>query len=171
MLVLITNHVLSGAVTGAIIRRPVPAFLAGVASHFVLDALPHWGRVSPERFLQVAVADGLTGLAAMAALAAAAPPGRRVAVVAGMAGAALPDLDKPAMLWFGFSPWPGSVDRFHRWIQDEAPDRLGWEAVAACLLAATALAVLRRGPGGRGSGAGARTEAGPRHRAREHSHA
>ena len=89
----ITNHVLSGAVTGAVVRRPVPAFLAGVASHFALDALPHWGKAGEEHFLRAAVADGLTGLAAMAVLTAAAGPGRRAAVLAGMAGAALPDLD------------------------------------------------------------------------------
>ena len=139
----ITNHVLSGAVTGAVVRRPVPAFLAGVASHFVLDALPHWGKVEPECFLQAAVADGLTGLAAMAVLTAVAPPGRRAAVLAGMAGAALPDLDKPIELWFGASPWPPPVDRFHRWIQDEAPDRLGLEAMTASMLAVSAVALLR----------------------------
>ncbi len=140
----ITNHVLSGAVTGAVVRRPVPAFLAGVASHFVLDALPHWGTAEPERFLRVAVADGLTGLAAMAALTAAARPGRRAAVLAGMAGAALPDLDKPAGLWFGICPWPRPVDSFHRWIQDEQPDRLGLETMAAILLAVPAVALVRK---------------------------
>ena len=41
---LVTNHVLSGAAIGAAVRRPVPAFLLGVASHFALDAAPHWGR-------------------------------------------------------------------------------------------------------------------------------
>lgn len=141
---LITNHVLSGALTGALMRRPGPAFLTGVVSHFVLDALPHWGNwQEPGRFLRIAVADGLTGLAAMALLTAAAPPERRAAVVAGMAGAALPDLDKPAMLWFGFSPWPAAVDRFHRYIQDEAVDRFRHEAVAATLLAASALTAFR----------------------------
>ena len=64
--VLLTNHVLSGALIGAVVRRPVPAFAAGVASHFVLDAVPHWGDWgSIRRFLQVAVPDGLIGLAAM----------------------------------------------------------------------------------------------------------
>jgi len=152
LLVLITNHVLSGALTGGIMRRPGPAFLAGVASHFVLDGLPHWGDWrGREHFLRVAVADGLTGLAAMAALAAAAPPDLRAAVVAGMAGAALPDLDKPVMLWFGFSLWPAPVDRFHHWIQDEAADRFRREALAATVLAASALTFLRasRRHGGR----------------------
>ena len=76
--VLLTNHVLSGALIGAVVRRPVPAFAAGVASHFVLDAVPHWGDWgSIRRFLQVAVPDGLISLAAMGTLAALAPAERR----------------------------------------------------------------------------------------------
>ena len=59
----ITNHVLSGAVTGAVVRRPLPAFLAGVASHFVLDAFPHWGKVEHECFLRAAVACTVTAAA------------------------------------------------------------------------------------------------------------
>ena len=105
--VLLTNHVLSGALIGALARRPLPAFAAGVASHFVLDAVPHWGDWgSRRRFLRVAVADGLVSLAVAGAFAAASPPERRAAVLAGMAGAALPDLDKPTKLWFGWSPFP-----------------------------------------------------------------
>ena len=47
---LLTNHVLSGALIGALTRRPLPAFAAGVASHFALDAVPHWGNWgSPRR--------------------------------------------------------------------------------------------------------------------------
>ena len=100
---LVTNHVLSGALIGAVVRRPVPSFLLGVASHFVLDAVPHWGNWRDTRqFLQVAVPDGLTGLAAMAAFTATAPACRRAAVAAGMVGAALPDIDKPSLLWLGF---------------------------------------------------------------------
>ena len=46
----------------------------------------------------------------MAVFTAVAPPGRRVAVAAGMAGAALPDI-----FWqlFGFPPFPMAVIRFH----------------------------------------------------------
>jgi hypothetical protein len=41
---LVTNHVLSGAVIGAASRRrPAAAFAVGVLSHFALDAAPHWG--------------------------------------------------------------------------------------------------------------------------------
>src|SRR5207244_3749993 len=100
--VLLTNHVLSGALIGALARRPLPAFAAGVASHFVLDAVPHWGKWgSRRRFLRVAVADGLVSLAVAGAFAAVSPSARRPAVLAGMAGAALPDLGKPTRLGFG----------------------------------------------------------------------
>jgi hypothetical protein len=121
---LLTNHVLAGALIGALARRPLTAFAAGAASHFVLDAVPHWGDWgSQRRFLRVAVPDGLISLATMAAFAAASPPDRRLAVLAGMAGAALPDADKPTKLWFGWSPFPRAVDRFHNRIQREARHR------------------------------------------------
>lgn len=148
--VLLTNHVLSGALIGAVVRRPVPAFAAGVASHFVLDAVPHWGDWgSIRRFLQVAVPDGLIGLAAMGTLAALAPAERRPAVLAGMIGAALPDADKPSKLWFGFTPWPPAIDEFHQRIQPEAKGRAHIELLAAAGFAAAAVTVLRR-PAARG---------------------
>ena len=146
ILVLLTNHVLSGALIGALTRRPLPAFAAAVASHFVLDAVPHWGEWgSTRRFLQAAVPDGLVSLAVMGALAAVSPADRRPAVVAGMSGAVLPDLDKPAKLWFGGSPFPGAVDRFHSRIQREAAGRAHLELLAAAGLACAALAAIRAG--------------------------
>ena len=141
---LLTNHVLSGALIGARARGPGSAFAAGVVSHFVLDAIPHWGEWgSKRRFLRVAVADGLVSLAVGAALVAAAPPARRAAVLAGMAGAALPDADKPARLWFGRSPFPRKFDRFHLGIQREAWRRGYVEVLAAGALAPAALIALR----------------------------
>ena len=147
---LLTNHVLSGALIGALARRPVPAFAAGVASHFVLDAIPHWGDWgSRRRFLRVAVPDGLVSLAVMGALTAAAPPERRAAVLAGMTGAALPDADKPTTMWFGWSPFPAAVDRFHARIQDESFHRAPVELAAAGLFAGAALAAIRHARRGR----------------------
>ena len=151
--VLLTNHVLSGALIGALARRPAAAFTIGVASHFALDAVPHWGDWgSTRRFLQVAVPDGLISLAAMGALAALSPAEYRPAVVAGMAGAALPDLDKPAKLWFGRSPWPRAVDEFHQRIQPEASGRAHIEVLAAAGFGTAVLSVLR--PAARGGSAG-----------------
>jgi hypothetical protein len=140
---LLTNHVLSGALIGALTRRPLPAFAAGVASHFVLDAVPHWGNMDWRHFLRVAVADGLVSLAVAGALAAASPSARRAAVLAGMAGAAIPDLDKPSKLWFGRSPFPATFDRVHMGIQDEAAHRFYVELLAAAALAPAALIALR----------------------------
>jgi hypothetical protein len=158
---LLTNHVLSGALIGALARRPLPAFAAGVASHFVLDAVPHWGDWgSQRRFLRVAVADGLVSLAVVGALAAASPPARRLAVLAGMAGAALPDLDKPSNLWFGGSPFPAAVDRFHLRIQREARRRSYVEVLAAGALAPAALSALRGtapGPSSQAAGTAGRS--------------
>ena len=75
---LLTNHVLSGALIGALARRPLPAFAAGVASHFALDAVPHWGDWgSRRRYLRVAVADGLISLGVAGAVTAISPADRR----------------------------------------------------------------------------------------------
>jgi hypothetical protein len=141
---LVTNHVLSGAIIGATTHRPVHAFVLGVGSHFVLDWMPHWGKFGGgRRMLRVAVPDGLIGLAVMAAMAAVAPRERRAAVLAGMAGAALPDLDKPSRLFFGRSPFPRAVDRFHAGIQHEKSRRAHYEATAAVIFGSVALAILR----------------------------
>ena len=140
---LLVNHVLSGALIGALTRRPLPAFAAGVASHFVLDTVPHWGKWGRRSFLRVAVTDGLVSLAVAGTFAAASPPERRLAVLAGMAGASIPDLDKPAKLWFGRSPFPAAIDRFHIGIQDEALHRFYVELLAAAALAPAALIALR----------------------------
>jgi hypothetical protein len=142
---LVTNHVLSGALIGAAVRRPLPAAALGVASHFALDTVPHWGKFGGRRgMLRVGVPDGLTGLAVMGAFTAIAPRDRRLAVLAGMAGAALPDLDKPSRVFFGRSPFPRAWDRFHSRIQDEAPDRFHYEVAAAVVLSAAALALVRK---------------------------
>lgn len=155
---LVTNHVLSGAVIGAAAQRPLPAFLVGVASHFVLDSMPHWGLWDDDRhFFRVAVADGLTGLAAMSLVmrgvlksgeagGSESERGRLAAsVLAGMAGAALPDLDKPSHVLLGHQLWPDAVNRFHKRIQDEAPHRFfSHEVVAAAGFALTAAALIRR---------------------------
>ena len=146
--VLVTNHVLSGALiaaAGPLSRRPAAAFAAGVASHFALDAIPHWGDQDPAVFWRVAVRDGLIGLAAMALMTALAPRERRAAVLAGMAGAAFPDLDKPGRELLGRSPFPRAVDAFHAAIQRESTRRMPQELiVGAATAAATALLLRRR---------------------------
>jgi hypothetical protein len=142
---LVTNHVLSGAVLGALVRRPLPAFAAGLVSHFPLDVVPHWGVDAHEEFLPVAIRDGLSGLGAIAVLSVMADPVRRPAVLAGMAGAAFPDLDKPGREFFNRSPFPRSVDDFHVRIQREDPGRMPQELVVGAALTLLATLLLRRG--------------------------
>ena len=91
----------------------------------------------------MAVRDGLAGLATIGVLAAVSRPEQRLSVVAGMAGAALPDIDKPAIEWLGRSPWPGPVNRFHSAIQDETYDRSRQEITTMGVLAVVGLLAVR----------------------------
>jgi hypothetical protein len=145
--VLVTNHVLAGAVIGALVRKPLPALALGVISHVAMDVIPHWGLphglAEPEKdahFLRIARRDGLAGLAAMGAAFGVAK-GRRLPVLAGMVGAALLDVDKPARHFFGRSPFPKAVDRFHTNIQRERPYKMPQEFAAAAGLALTVAAL------------------------------
>jgi hypothetical protein len=142
---LVTNHVLSGALVGYAAPGAPAAFLAGVASHFALDTVPHWGDDRPmTALLHVAVPDGLLGLTVMAAVTGSVPQARRVGVLAGMAGAAFPDLDKPSVLFFGSSPFPRWWDDFHQRIQTESPRRLPQELLVGLTAALVVARVTRR---------------------------
>ena len=111
----VTTHVAAGALLGNLLPDSVAlAGVAGVVSHFAFDALPHWLPGAPVPFLPAAVADGLV---ALALVAAAARRHERPAVLAAMLGAALPDLDKPAVLAFGRSPFPRRFDALHKAVQ------------------------------------------------------
>ena len=141
---LVTNHVLSGAIIGRLAPSAPVAFVAGVASHLVLDAVPHWGAPRPiGELMHVAVPDGLLGATAMALVAGRTDPRRRARVLAGMAGAAFLDLDKPSTVFFGFSPFPARVDAFHQRIQRESPRRMPQEILVG-LVGALVVARLTR---------------------------
>ena len=140
----VTTHVLVGAAVGGLTRRPLLALPLGVASHLALDAVPHWGGVSSATFLAVAVVDGLLGLTAMGAATVLSPPALRLAVLAGAAGAALPDLDKPADLFFGAHPFPPVFQAVHGAVQRESVAWWWVEALAVALSAAAVVTLLRR---------------------------
>jgi hypothetical protein len=146
--VFITNHALAGAAIGLVVRRPVPAFVAGLASHLVMDVVLHWGdrRLEWEEFVEVARIDGTVGLAVCAAAMASTSRGARVPMAAAVLGACLIDMEKPSRHFLGRSPFPAGFDRFHARIQTERP--LGWivEALAGATLAAVVVPKLRRRP-------------------------
>ncbi len=147
-----TNHVLSGVVIGrAFERRPLTAFAVGLASHLVLDMVPHWGceMKDPEgrnRFLAYARRDGMLGLAVTVGATVAVHPRARVATLAAIAGATLLDADKPALYFWGRNPFPRAVRRLHTWAQNEAPERLPNEIVfgASCAIADAVIAARGR---------------------------
>jgi hypothetical protein len=143
--VFITNHALAGAAIGLATRRPAAAFLTGVASHVAMDMVLHWGDdIGWDQFVRVAKVDGTVGLGVCAALLVAAPTGARRALVAGVAGACLIDMDKPGMHFAGRSPFPAVVDRFHGRIQNQRPVGLVVELATAAGLAAGLLGARRR---------------------------
>jgi hypothetical protein len=150
--VFVTNHALAGAAIGALVRRPVPAFVAGVASHVLMDVTPHFGEpdMGDDEFLRLARIDGSIGLGVTAAVAAAAPRSVRRSALVGLAGACLIDLDKPGRHFFGRSPFPPAVARFHGHIQNEAPHGRWTEAATtAALVAAVGVAFHYRRRRGR----------------------
>jgi hypothetical protein len=151
--VFVTNHVLAGAIIGLVApRRPASVALVAAGSHFVLDSVPHWGIHDDDaKFRKVAIVDGLVGLATMRAVMGAVPRGTRVAVLAGMLGAAFPDADKPALMFFGRSPFPAAVDRFHQRIQRESGHGIRTEirAALAMIVVVRLLSWLRSAAGPR----------------------
>jgi hypothetical protein len=142
---IISSHVGAGALVGMATRRPGVALAAGFVSHLVMDSLPHWG-LGPgteDQWLPIAKKDGVAGLAAMAVLTASAPRGARLAVLAGMTGACLPDTDKVGRFFVGRSPWPTRFDRFHEKIQNESPEIFAREVAVAAALCVLSTAALR----------------------------
>lgn len=153
---LITAHVFSGALVGRLAGRTPTAFGLGVVSHLAVDRVPHWGRPLPDGVagldgvaLRVAVVDGLLGLALLGSIARLTASEHRPAVLAGMLGACLPDLDKPYRLVHGGSPWPAWFDAVHERIQRgrESPHRLRRDAMVSLvggIVTAALLAAERR---------------------------
>jgi hypothetical protein len=145
--VFVTNHVLSGALIGqALDTHPVGAFVVGIGSHLVLDALPHWGcdaetAGGSERFLRAATRDGLLGLAAIPLLLGLADRRSRLATASAIAGAVLLDMDKPTGHFFGVDPFPKFVQAIHGWVQNESPDGMRREVTAGALMAASDVAI------------------------------
>ena len=142
----ITNHVLAGTIAGtALRRRPVLAFGVGVATHVAMDITPHWGNatIGADGFIAVAKRDGVLGLGVIALAAAAGVP-PRTALLAGIAGAAILDADKPCEYFFGVNPWPRWLDQFHKRIQRESPEGIRVEVATGIALAAVSAVVLAR---------------------------
>ena len=135
---LVTTHCAVGAAVGVVCPSVASAAVLGLGSHFVLDALPHWGSdpACPEVRDRVAVVDGAAGLLVLGLLSFSAvrlrsPLTRRMLVSA--VAASMPDWDKPYARFIGGELWPDPVNRLHRSIQPESPSRLRREVVLGAL--------------------------------------
>lgn len=121
-----TNHALTGAIIGFAIGNPLLAVPLAFASHFALDAIPHFG-IDPTSdirqpwFTQLLVADAGVCLVFAAMLAGLAPTHWLTAVVCAFA-AASPDLMWAKRFWRvkhgqKIGPLKNPIMRFHGWIQ------------------------------------------------------
>ncbi|HLW59282.1 MAG TPA: hypothetical protein VKV57_05085 [bacterium] len=122
-----TIHALVGAAIGRFVRHPGEALLAGIASHSVLDCLPHKDSRHPAVLLLHAC--GVLGVAAAALTAGDS------AALAGAVGGVLPDLEN-----LREKPPHDRIFPGHRFRHDRYP--LGPSLGAELLLAAAAVVAL-----------------------------
>jgi hypothetical protein len=161
--VIASAHVAAGAVAGLIAyrlgARPAPslamAFVIGVGSHVVLDAIPHgdYAPLSSPFRLWVALVETLVTLAVVALIVPRPrSPNVLLPIAAGIAGSILPDAKSIVSLFV-----PRRVtdlvaefgDRFHGLFHAPAPDSpiVGWsvEIAATVVLLITLVALTRVG--------------------------
>lgn len=136
---LVTAHFLVGAALGIVSRSPKKAFPIGFASHFVLDAIPHWGVSSTRKgYLRVAAIDGISIVCLSVASLKFLPDDVKYPAFAGGLGAVFPDFDKPSVLFFNKDPFPNVMGKFHRSIQTESLN-LFWVDILTAAVAGIAV--------------------------------
>ncbi len=121
-----TNHALTGALIGLIVGEPLIAVPAALVSHFVCDAIPHYGmptlklkeqRLKSDGFNRYLAADSSLCVLLVLTLALAHPEHWQLAVICAFLAAS------PDLLWFDRwrkarqgKPWRGN--RFTRFAGD-----------------------------------------------------
>lgn len=119
-----TNHVLTGVAIGLAVQQPVLAIPAAIASHFVLDALPHYGhdRHSAKKFLTILAVDGSVIALILISLIAAQPNGWGLALVCDLLAASpdfmwLPNFLRDLSDHHTRKPYDDPITKFHKRIQ------------------------------------------------------
>ena len=130
-MILSTHAIVGAAIASFLPSHPTTAFVLGFASHFVLDAIPHWdypirsGSVNPRigasvtfdrallRDVVVIGSDGLLGI--LGALLLFASPDGLWSILLGAFGAMLPDPLQTIHAHLPHEPLR-TLQRFHRWI-------------------------------------------------------
>lgn len=93
-----TNHALTGALIGLTVSNPVLAVMLAFASHFALDAIPHFGftesdAIGKDKFAVLLVCEALACLAIVVLLGLSQPQNWSTAVACAFAAAA------PDFMW------------------------------------------------------------------------
>jgi hypothetical protein len=133
-----TTHALAGGLIGALIGRPLPAFLAGMVTHGALDVLPHRDEDDPPLLHLVVDACGVLAVLALAVLTG------NIGMGAGAIGAVLPDVENVPDVLFrrkGRKVFPS------HWFEHDLPAGSPWVALESAVLVAAAIGlaiVLRR---------------------------
>ncbi len=133
---ILATHVIAGAAIGRLTENPLLAFALGLASHLVLDAIPHWqyelkSKIYSDNVTEEDMALGGKFIGDIARLGLdffsgifisilafagwngfTNPP---AALVAGIAGGVLPDALQFAFWKFKHEPLT-SIQKFHSWI-------------------------------------------------------
>jgi hypothetical protein len=137
---ILTTHAIVGAAIASLIPdHPVGAFLVGVASHFAIDAIPHWDYPLRSMFRRAAgtslivdtglltdfgfiALDGIAGLAL--AIWVFATPTTIATIMLGALGGMAPDPLQFVHRLYPHEPLR-TLQRFHLWIHTKT--RLGWK--------------------------------------------
>jgi len=157
----LSTHAVVGAAIGSFLpSHPAAAALLGFASHFVLDAIPHWdypirsafvnpaigGRLKRDRALMLDAVtiggDALFGLVGSALLFTT--PTGMCAVILGACGAVLPDPLQFVHAHFPREPFR-SIQRFHRWMHTKKPmkKQVVWGIVSQMALVVVVVALAK----------------------------
>lgn len=147
-----TNHGMTGAVIALLVKEPVIAVPLSYSSHFVCDAIPHFGlapgdKLFDKKFNITLICDFIIAVIMMIILARLFPS-QKIVIWLSMVAAASPDL-----MWAyynlyiekikGRKPKLGIIARFHTWIQWSQTPK-GWFVEIAWFLAATLLIIKLR---------------------------
>ena len=98
---LATNHVLAGVILGSATSSPYILIPTALASHVIMDIIPHWGKFPNENFYhRVAKLDGLTLLLILPIIIYFAP-NDKLMIFIGAFSALFFDFDKPFEFFFG----------------------------------------------------------------------
>lgn len=146
-----SNHVVAGALIGAVVVQPTVAVPVALASHFVMDALPHYGDNNKSTWLNrhfdyVLAVDAVITSVFLIVLFSAQPANWLVMAMCAVA-AVLPDI-----VWIphyladmrGHTKPHGRFARFSKWIQwGERPWGIYIEAAVLVSLITALVTIVR----------------------------